>query len=56
MQRHLAGAQVAKALDIVFFAHLALPVGAPDRSALPVAGGGPAAVAAVVAPGPTLRP
>ncbi|MFB9367763.1 NADPH-dependent F420 reductase [Kitasatospora albolonga] len=52
VQHHLPGAHVVKALNNVFFAHLAVlarPAGAPDRSALPVAGDDPSAVAATVA-------
>ncbi|MFE3071410.1 NADPH-dependent F420 reductase [Streptomyces sp. NPDC059247] len=52
VQRTLPDARVVKALNNVFFAHLASlarPAGAPDRSALPVAGDDPAAVTAAVA-------
>ncbi|NBM20320.1 NAD(P)-binding domain-containing protein [Streptomyces sp. GC420] len=48
VQRHLAGAHVVKAFNNIFFRHLhdlARPSGAPDRSALPVAGDDPAAKA-----------
>jgi predicted dinucleotide-binding enzyme len=41
IQRHLAGAHVVKAFNNIYFAHLhdlARPAGAPDRSALPIAG------------------
>ncbi|MFI1729004.1 NADPH-dependent F420 reductase [Streptomyces acidicola] len=48
VQRHLAGARVVKAFNNIDFRRLftsARPSGAPDRSALPVAGGDPAAKA-----------
>lgn len=41
IQRHLAGAHVVRAFSNIYFAHLhdlARPAGAPDRSALPIAG------------------
>jgi predicted dinucleotide-binding enzyme len=41
LQRHLAGAHVVKAFNNIFYRHLAAlprPVGASDRSALPIAG------------------
>jgi 8-hydroxy-5-deazaflavin:NADPH oxidoreductase len=41
LQRHLAGAHVVKAFNNIFYQHLgalARPVGAADRSALPIAG------------------
>ncbi|MFD4586583.1 NADPH-dependent F420 reductase [Streptomyces sp. NPDC058434] len=41
LQQHISGAHVVKALNNVFFRHLATlarPSGAPDRSALPIAG------------------
>lgn len=46
VQRHLAGSRVAKACNTIYYQHLrdlARPAGAPDRSALPVAGDDPAA-------------
>lgn len=52
LQEHLRDAYVVKAFSTVFFKHLpqlARPAGAPDRSALPVAGDHPAAKAAVAA-------
>ncbi|MEV6588237.1 NADPH-dependent F420 reductase [Streptomyces acidicola] len=48
VQRHLAGAHVVKAFNNIDFRRLftsARPAGAPDRSALPVAGDDPAAKA-----------
>lgn len=45
LQRHLAAAQVVKALNNIWFEHLASlarPAGAPDRTALPIAGDDPA--------------
>ncbi|MPY50562.1 NADPH-dependent F420 reductase [Streptomyces acidicola] len=48
VQRHLAGARVVKAFNNIDFRRLftsARPAGAPDRSALPVAGDDPAAKA-----------
>ncbi|MET7331236.1 NAD(P)-binding domain-containing protein [Nonomuraea sp. NPDC005650] len=50
VQRHLAGSRVVKAFNNIDFhrlATLARPAGAPDRSALPVAGDDPAANAQV---------
>ena len=44
VQEHLAGAQVVKVLNNIWFHHLGLaarPAGAPDRSTLPVAGDHP---------------
>ncbi len=41
LQRHLAGSHVVKAFNNIYFPHLASlarPAGAPDRSALPIAG------------------
>jgi hypothetical protein len=41
LQRHLAGAHVVKAFNNIYFPHLASltrPAGAPDRTALPIAG------------------
>lgn len=41
LQRHLQGAHVVKAFNNIYFEHLlslARPAGAPDRSALPIAG------------------
>ena len=52
VQRHLAGAVVVKALNSITPQHLlalARPAGAPDRSALPTAGGDAAAKGAVAA-------
>ncbi|MGW1773748.1 NADPH-dependent F420 reductase [Streptomyces sp. NPDC002104] len=46
VQEHLAGAQVVKAFNNIYFTHLlalARPAGSPDRSALPIAGEDPAA-------------
>ncbi|MET1073231.1 MAG: ester cyclase [Umezawaea sp.] len=46
LQTHLTGAHVVKAFSTVFFKHLATlgrPSGAPDRSALPIAGDDPTA-------------
>jgi predicted dinucleotide-binding enzyme len=50
VQRHLAGSRVVKAFNNISFmslATLARPAGAPDRSALPIAGDDPAANAEV---------
>ncbi|WP_109592616.1 NADPH-dependent F420 reductase [Actinoplanes xinjiangensis] len=50
VQRHFAGASVVKALNNIWFEHLrtlARPSGAPDRSALPIAGDDTAAKKAV---------
>ncbi|MEV0387558.1 NAD(P)-binding domain-containing protein [Nonomuraea sp. NPDC050643] len=52
VQRHLAGSRVVKAFNNIDFHRLfthARPAGAPDRSALPVAGDDPAAKADVAA-------
>ncbi|MCG5215861.1 NADPH-dependent F420 reductase [Streptosporangium sp. KLBMP 9127] len=52
VQRHLAGARVVKAFNNIDFHRLltnARPAGAPDRSALPIAGDDPAAKAEVAA-------
>ena len=52
VQEHLAGAQVVKVLNNIWFHHLGLaarPAGAPDRSTLPVAGDHPDANAAAAA-------
>ncbi|WP_406260945.1 NAD(P)-binding domain-containing protein [Actinacidiphila glaucinigra] len=52
LQRHLTGAHVVKAFNNIFFRHLAVlarPAGAPDRSALPIAGDDAAAKNAVTA-------
>ncbi|WP_286254953.1 NADPH-dependent F420 reductase [Streptomyces graminofaciens] len=52
VQRHLADSRVVKAFNSIDFHHLfigARPVGAPDRSALPIAGDDPAAKAEVTA-------
>lgn len=52
LQRHLVGAHVVKAFNNIFYkalASLGRPAGAPDRSALPIAGDDAAAKAAVVA-------
>ncbi|MDH6131981.1 putative dinucleotide-binding enzyme [Kitasatospora sp. MAA4] len=46
LQQHLAGAQVVKAFNNIYFGHLlalARPTGAADRSALPIAGDDPVA-------------
>ncbi|MGW2256477.1 NADPH-dependent F420 reductase [Streptomyces sp. NPDC001780] len=48
LQRHLPDASVVKAFNNIFFKHLAAlarPSGAPDRSALPIAGDSPEAKA-----------
>jgi len=48
LQAHLPDAHVVKAFNNIYFGHLAVlgrPDGAPDRSALPIAGDDPAAVA-----------
>jgi hypothetical protein len=50
VQRHLADSRVVKAFNNIAFTHLltlARPVGAPDRSALPIAGDDPTAKAEV---------
>ena len=50
LQRHLAGAQVVKVFNNIFFKHLgslARPAGAADRTALPIAGDDAAAKATV---------
>jgi predicted dinucleotide-binding enzyme len=50
LQRHLPGAYVVKVFNNIFFRHLvtlARPAGAPDRSALPIAGDDLAAKATV---------
>jgi hypothetical protein len=52
LQRDLPDAQVVKVFNNIFFKHLgslARPHGAPDRTALPIAGDSPAAKAAVTA-------
>jgi predicted dinucleotide-binding enzyme len=52
LAKHLVGAHVVKVFNNIFFKHLASltrPAGAPDRSALPIAGDDDAAKAAVVA-------
>ena len=52
LQRYLPDAQVVKVFNNIFFKHLAFlarPHGAPDRSALPIAGDSAAAKAAVTA-------
>ncbi|MEV0454082.1 NADPH-dependent F420 reductase [Catellatospora methionotrophica] len=52
LQRHLPGAHVVKVFNNIFFKHLgalARPAGAPDRTALAIAGDDPAAKAAVTA-------
>ncbi|MBA2946106.1 NADPH-dependent F420 reductase [Streptomyces himalayensis] len=51
LQRHLPDAKVVKAFNNIFFRHLASlarPSGAPDRSALPIAGDDPEARASAV--------
>ncbi|HTI24549.1 MAG TPA: NAD(P)-binding domain-containing protein [Kutzneria sp.] len=51
LQRHLVGAHVVKGFNNIYFKALATlgrPAGAPDRSALPIAGDDAAAKAAVV--------
>jgi len=48
LQAHLPGAHVVKAFNNIYFGHLAVlgrPNGAADRTALPIAGDDPAAVA-----------
>lgn len=48
LQHHLAGAQVVKVFNNIFFRHLlslSRPAGAPDRSFLPIAGDDPLAKA-----------
>ncbi|MEU6341582.1 NAD(P)-binding domain-containing protein [Streptomyces sp. NPDC046977] len=48
LQQHLPESHVVKAFNNIFFRHLAVlarPKGSPDRTALPVAGDDPAAVA-----------
>ena len=50
LQQHLAAAHVVKAFNNIYFPHLATlgrPAGAPDRSALPIAGDNAAAKQAV---------
>jgi hypothetical protein len=52
LQRHLPTANVVKVFNNIYFEHLATlarPAGAPDRSALPIAGDNPDAKAAVAA-------
>ncbi|GII60252.1 NADP oxidoreductase [Sphaerisporangium krabiense] len=52
VQRHLPNSKVVKAFNNIYFKHLtalARPAGAPDRSALPIAGDDPTAKAAVTA-------
>ncbi len=52
LQRHLPAARVVKAFNNIYFKHLlslARPAGAPDRSALPIAGDDAAAKAEVTA-------
>ena len=52
LQRHLGTAKVVKAFNTIYFRHLASlarPAGAPDRSALPVAGDDAGARATVTA-------
>jgi predicted dinucleotide-binding enzyme len=52
LQTHLTGSHVVKAFSNIFFKHLATlgrPAGAPDRSALPIAGNNVAAKRAVAA-------
>jgi 8-hydroxy-5-deazaflavin:NADPH oxidoreductase len=52
LQEHLGTAHVVKVFNNIFFKHLgelARPAGAPDRSALPIAGDDPEAKAAVTA-------
>ncbi|WP_329571489.1 NADPH-dependent F420 reductase [Kitasatospora sp. NBC_01266] len=52
VQEHLAGARVVKVFNNIFFGHLlalARPAGAPDRSALPIAGDDAAAKERTVA-------
>ncbi|WP_248964025.1 NADPH-dependent F420 reductase [Sphaerisporangium perillae] len=52
LQRHLPDAKVVKAFNNIYFKHLAAlarPSGAPDRSALPIAGDDPAAKTAATA-------
>ncbi len=52
VQQHLPAASVVKCFNNIFFRHLqalARPAGAPDRTALPIAGDGPQAKAAVAA-------
>jgi predicted dinucleotide-binding enzyme len=51
LQRHLAAAHVVKGFNNIYFPHLASlarPAGAPDRTALPIAGDDEAAKRAVV--------
>jgi predicted dinucleotide-binding enzyme len=51
LQQHLGTAQVVKAFNNIYFPHLgslARPAGAPDRTALPIAGDDPAAKQTVV--------
>lgn len=52
VQQHLAGSRVVKAFNNIAFVHLGQlprPAGAPDRSALPIAGDDPDAKARVAA-------
>ncbi|WP_214411869.1 NADPH-dependent F420 reductase [Sphaerisporangium fuscum] len=52
LQRHLPDAKVVKAFNNIYFKHLAAlarPAGAPDRTALPIAGDDPGAKAAATA-------
>ncbi|GAC1371524.1 MAG: NAD(P)-binding domain-containing protein [Actinomycetota bacterium] len=52
LQRHLAGAKVVKGFNNIYYEHLrdlARPAGAPDRSALPIAGDDAAAKDSVAA-------
>ncbi len=52
LQEHLAESQVVKAFNNIYFGHLlvlARPAGAPDRTALPIAGDDPAAKARATA-------
>ncbi|WP_322778135.1 NADPH-dependent F420 reductase [Frankia sp. Cas4] len=52
LQRHLPGSRVVKTFNNIYFKHLLSlprPAGAPDRSALPIAGDDPAAKATVTA-------
>jgi len=52
LQRHLPTAYIVKVFNNIYFSHLASlarPAGAPDRSALPIAGDDEAAKAAVTA-------
>ncbi len=52
LQRHLPSSRVVKTFNSIYFKHLLSlprPAGAPDRSALPIAGDDPAAKATVTA-------